>query len=159
MEWIFKLPKELSIIIVGTLPVFELRGAIPLGFYLGLPLTKIFILAVLGNLIPVVPLYFLLQPISIRLSRTPLFKAFFNWLFNLAKKRAEVVQKYEALGLMLFVAIPLPVTGAWTGTIAASLFRIRFKYTFLAVFFGVIIAGIIVTILCELGRLGWEMVG
>ena len=140
------------------LPVFELRGAIPLGFYLGMSLTKTFILAAIGNLIPVIPLYFLLQPISTGLSRIPLFKVFFNWLFNHTKKRAEIVQRYEALGLMLFVAIPLPITGAWTGTIAAALFKIRFKYTILAVIAGVIIAGIIVTILCLLGKLGWEMV-
>ena len=158
MEWIFKLPKELSVIIVGLLPVFELRGAIPLGFYFGMPVTKIFILALIGNLIPVIPLYFLLQPMSNVLSGIPLFKTLFNWLFNHAKKRAEIVQRYEALGLMLFVAIPLPITGAWTGTIAAALFKIRFKYTFIAVIFGVIIAGIIVTILCLLGKLGWEIV-
>jgi uncharacterized membrane protein len=158
MEWIFKLPKELSVIIVAMLPVFELRGAIPLGFYLSMPLMKIFILALIGNLIPVIPLYFLLQPVSNALSRIPLFRAFFNWLFNHTKKRAEIIQRYEALGLMLFVAITLPITGAWTGTIAASLFRIRFKYTIPAVIAGVAIAGIIVTALCSFGKLGWEMI-
>jgi uncharacterized membrane protein len=158
MEWILSLPRAISIVVVAALPVFELRGAIPLGYYFTMPPLKIFLLAVLGNLIPVIPLYFLLQPISMKLSRFPLFRAFFNWLFNHTKKRAEIIQRYEALGLILFVAIPLPVTGAWTGTIAASLFRIKFKYTFLAVLFGVIIAGIIVTILCQLGKLGWEMI-
>lgn len=128
-----------------------------MGFYLGMPLIKTFILALIGNLIPVIPLYFLLQPICARLTRIPFFRAFFNWLFNHTKKRAEIVQRYEALGLMLFVAIPLPMTGAWTGTIAAALFKLRFKYTMLAVTFGVIIAGIIVTILCLIGKLGWEM--
>ena len=158
MEWIFKLPEELSVIIVGMLPIFELRGAIPLGFYLGMSVTKIFILAVLGNLIPVIPLYFLLQPISNWFSHISLFRTFFNWLFNHAKKRADLIQQYEAIGLMLFVAVPLPMTGAWTGTIAAVLFKIKFKYTILAVFFGVVIAGIIVTILCLLGKLGWESI-
>ncbi len=157
MEWIFKLPNELSVIIIGILPIFELRGAIPLGFYLGMAPAKIFALAVLGNLIPVIPLYFLLQPISARLSRISLFRAFFDWLFNRTKKKAEIVQRYQALGLVLFVAIPLPITGAWTGTIAATLFKIRFKYTFIAVTFGVILAGIIVTILCILGKFSWEM--
>lgn len=158
MEWIFKLPKELSVIIVAMLPVFELRGAIPLGFYLGMPVPKTFILALIGNLIPVIPLYFLLQPASRWLSHIPLFRSFFSWLFNHSKKRAEVVQRYETLGLILFVAIPLPVTGAWTGTIAASLFKVKFKYAFPAVICGVIIAGIIVTTLCLLGKLGWETV-
>jgi len=158
MEWIFKLPHELSIITVGMLPVFELRGAIPLGFYLNMPLEKIFILSIIGNLIPVIPLYFLLKPISNLLSRLNLFKAFFDWLFTHTKQRAEIVQRYEALGLMLFVAIPLPITGAWTGTIAASLFRIKFKYAILAVTLGVIIAGVIVTTLCLLGKLSWQII-
>jgi uncharacterized membrane protein len=157
MEWILSLPKELAVIITGMLPVFELRGAIPLGFYLGIPEIKTFILAVFGNLIPVIPVYFLLQPISSALSHLPLFSKFFNWLFNHTRQRAEIVQRYEALGLILFVAIPLPVTGAWTGTIAAALFKIKFRYTIAAVTLGVIIAGIIVTILCLLGKLGWEM--
>ena len=158
MEWIFKLPNELSVIIVGALPIFELRGAIPLGFYLGMPVIKTFILALIGNLIPVIPLYFLLQPVSRLLSRIPLFKTFFTWLFNHSKRRAEIVQRYEAIGLVLFVAIPLPVTGAWTGTIAASLFKVRFKYALPAVICGVIIAGVIVTILCLLGKFGWESI-
>ena len=158
MEWIFKLPKELSVIVVAMLPIFELRGAIPLGFYLEMPLVKTFILAAVGNFIPVIPLYFLLLPISNVLSRTPLFKAFFDWLFSHTKKRADIVQRYEALGLMLFVAIPLPITGAWTGTVAAAIFKIRFKHTILAIIFGIIIAGFIVTTLCLLGKLGWEMV-
>jgi uncharacterized membrane protein len=157
MEWIFRLPAELSIIVVGMLPVSELRGAIPLGFYLGMPLIKIFTLAILGNLIPVIPLYLLLQPVSKRLSHIPLFRAFFNWLFSHTKRRAEIIQRYEALGLMLFVAIPLPITGAWTGTIAAALFKVRFKYAMLAIISGVIIAGIIVTTLCLLGKLSWGM--
>jgi len=158
MEWIFKLPKELSVIVVAMLPIFELRGAIPLGFYLKIPLLKTFILATVGNIIPVIPLYFLLLPISNALSRTPLFKAFFDWLYSHTKKRADIVQRYEALGLMLFVAIPLPITGAWTGTIAAAIFKIKFKYTILAITFGIIIAGFIVTTLCLLGKLGWNMV-
>ncbi|MFC1658347.1 COG2426 family protein [Candidatus Omnitrophota bacterium] len=159
MEWILKLPEELSVVIVAMLPVFELRGAVPLGFYLGMPPVKIFILALIGNLLPVVPLYFLLQPVSRFLSRAPLFRRFFNWLFAHTKKKAEIIQRYEAIGLMLFVAVPLPVTGAWTGTIAASLFRVKFKYTLPAVIAGVVIAGLIVTLLCFLGKLGWETIG
>ncbi|MFH1339249.1 MAG: small multi-drug export protein [Candidatus Omnitrophota bacterium] len=158
MEWIFNLPKELSVIIVGALPIFELRGAIPLGLYLGMPITKTYILALIGNLIPVIPLYFLLQPVSRRVSHIPLFRSFFSWLFNHSKKRAEIVQRYEVLGLILFVALPLPLTGAWTGTMAASLFKLKFKYTLPAVICGVIIAGIIVTALCLLGKFGWRTI-
>ncbi|MBU0549261.1 MAG: small multi-drug export protein [Candidatus Omnitrophica bacterium] len=158
MEWILSLPKELAVIITAALPVFELRGAIPLGFYLKMPIAKIFILALIGNLIPVIPLYFLLRPVSNLLSRKTLFRAFFERLFSYTKKKAEIIQRYEALGLMLFVAIPLPVTGAWTGTIAAVLFKIKFKYTLLAVILGVIIAAIIVTALCIIGKISWQII-
>ena len=139
------------------LPVFELRGAIPFGFYQNMPISRIFMLAVLGNLIPVIPIYFLLQPIAAKLTNIPIFRRFFTWLFNHTKKKAEIVQRYEALGLMLFVAIPLPVTGAWTGTIAAALFKVKFKYTMLAVTCGVLIAGCIVTTLCLLGKMSWQV--
>jgi len=158
MEWFLKLPKEISVILLGMLPIFELRGALPLGFYLGLPLAKNFMLSVLGNMLPIIPLMFLLNPVSDRLRRIPLWKRFFDWLFERTKKKADVIQKYEALGLAIFVAIPLPMTGAWSGAIAASLFKIRFRYAFPAIFLGVVGAAIIVTILCLLGKLTWGMV-
>jgi len=158
MEWLFKLPKEIAVIFVGMLPIFELRGAIPLGFYFGFPIVKNFALSVFGNMLPIIPLMFLLNPISERLRRFPLWKKFFDWLFERTKKKADVIQKYEALGLAIFVAIPLPMTGAWSGAIAASLFKIRFRYAFPAIFLGVIGAALIVTMLCILGKLTWNMV-
>lgn len=129
-----------------------------MGFYLGLPPALTYILALIGNLIPVIPLYFLLQPVARGLSHISFFRAFFNWLFKSSKKRGGLIQRYEAIGLALFVAIPLPITGAWTGTIAAALFKLRFKYTLLAVTCGIIIAGIIVSALCALGKFGWETI-
>ena len=157
MEWIFKLPKEYAVILVGMLPIFELRGAIPLGFYLNLPILKTFILAVLGNLIPVIPILFLLKPVSDTLQRFFLFKRFFNWFFEYTQKKSEIIQKYEVLGLAIFVAIPFPMTGAWTGAVAASLFKIKFRYAFWAITIGVLIAGILVTLLCILGKLSWQV--
>ena len=78
MEWIFKLPKEIAVILVGVLPIFELRGAIPLGFYLGLPVMKNFALSILGNMLPIIPVMFLLNPVSNYLRRIPLLKRFFD---------------------------------------------------------------------------------
>lgn len=158
MDWIFRLPKEVQVLLLGILPIFELRGAIPLGFYLGLPLKKIFILAIIGNMLPIIPLLLLLKPISERLRNFPLWKIFFDWLFERTKRKAQIIQRYEALGLAIFVAIPLPMTGAWTGAIAASLFKIRFRYAFLAISVGVILAGIIVTLLCIFGKLSWRLI-
>ncbi|MFC1804680.1 COG2426 family protein [Candidatus Omnitrophota bacterium] len=158
VEWLKGLPEEYLVMIVSALPVSELRGAIPLGLYLGMPAFKVFLLAVLGNLIPVIPLLFLLEPVSQRLRHFKLWARFFNWLFERTKRKAELVQRYEALGLALFVAIPLPITGAWTGIVAASLFKIRFKYAFPAICCGVLLAGVVVSLLCGLGIMSYKAV-
>jgi uncharacterized membrane protein len=144
--------KELLIILTAALPVSELRGAIPLGISLGEGVLKTFCLAVLGNILPVAPLLVLLKPVSERLRYISFFRKFFNWLFERTRRKSGLVQKYEAIGLILFVAIPLPVTGAWTGSVAASLFNLKFRLAFPAIIIGVVIAGIIVTFLVLTGR-------
>lgn len=146
------IPNELKIFILSMLPISELRGAIPLAMYLRIPVLKGYFIAVAGNLVPVVPLLLFLSPVSVWLRRFPPWRQFFNWLFKRTENRAEVVQKYEALGLIIFVAIPLPVTGAWTGCVAASIFGIRFRYAFPAIIIGVLIAGVIVTLVSMAGR-------
>lgn len=144
--------------IVGALPIAELRGAIPLGLSLGIPISKSFLLAVIGNILPIVPALFLLEPVSNKLRKFKIWARFFNWLFERTKKKADTIQKYEALGLAIFVAIPLPMTGAWSGVIAASLFKIRFRYAFIAITAGVILAGLIVAAFCTLGIMSWKAV-
>ena len=151
-----QIPKEYLVLIMGALPISELRGAIPLGLSLGMPLAKAFWLSVLGNIIPVAPALFLLDPVSNRLRRFKIWARFFDWLFERTKKKSDSIQKYEALGLAIFVAIPLPMTGAWSGVVAASLFKIKFRYAFIAIVAGVIGAGLIVSILCTLGIMGWK---
>ena len=141
------------IFLLSTLPVTELRASIPIGIViLNQDPKSIFFYAILGNLIPIAPIYFLLEPVSRRLSRTRYMRIFFDWLFKKAKKKSYLVERYEALGLMLFVGIPFPGTGVWTGSIIASLLRMRFLPTFIAAFLGVIIAAIIVTALTILGK-------
>lgn len=142
---------EFLIILTAALPISELRGAIPLGLIMNIPLFKTFLLAIMGNLIPVIPLLFLFRPVSELLRRQVIFKRFFDWYLNKTKERAKIIEKFQALGLAIFVAIPLPFTGAWTGAIAASLFGLRFRYAFLAIMLGVVLAGIIVAILSVLG--------
>ena len=147
------LPKELITVIVAALPVSELRGAIPLAFLsLKIPLLQVVFLSILGNLIPVIPLLLFLEPVTERLRHFRLWRRFFDYIFERTRRKAALVEKYEALGLALFVAIPLPVTGAWTGCIAASLFKIRFRYAFLAICAGVCIAAIIVTLVTLVGK-------
>ena len=137
---------EWLVVIVAALPVSELRGSIPLGVMMHMPFEKVFLLSVLGNILPVLPLLYLLEPVSARLRRVGFLKRFFDWLFERTRRRAELIERYELLGLMLFVAIPLPMTGAWTGCIAASLFGLNKKSSFFAVCAGVVIAAIIVSV-------------
>ncbi len=158
INWLKDVPKEYIVMLVGALPISELRGAIPLALSFGMPMTKAFWLSVIGNSIPVAPALFLLEPVSNRLRRFKIWSRFFDWLFERTKKKADTVQKYEALGLAIFVAIPLPMTGAWSGVVAASLFKIRFRYAFIAIITGVIGAGLIVSALCALGIISWKAV-
>lgn len=158
INWLKDIPKEYIVMVVGALPISELRGAIPLALSFGMPMAKAFWLSVLGNIIPVAPVLFLLEPISQKLRKFKIWAHFFDWLFERTKKKADAIQKYEALGLAIFVAIPLPMTGAYSGAVAASLFKIKFRYAFVAIVAGVIGAGLIVLSLCALGILSWEVI-
>jgi uncharacterized membrane protein len=158
LQYLNQLPKDYVVIIVGALPVSELRGAIPLALSFGMPLVKAFWLSVLGNCLIVAPALFLFAPVTNVLRRFKIWARFFDWVFERTKKNSDSIQKYEALGLAIFVAIPLPMTGAWSGVIAASLFKIRFRYAFLAIVAGVFCAGLIVAALCAVGILSWKAV-
>lgn len=151
-NWLVAFNKEIAVVFLAAMPVSELRGAIPLAIAQGFSPQKAYILAVLGNIIPIMPLLFLLQPISNRLRRIRIFAKFFDWLFERTRRKAALVEKFEALGLILFVAIPLPVTGAWTGCVAATLFKIRFRYALISIILGVLIAGLIVLGLSLAGK-------
>jgi len=158
LEYLNQLPKEQIVVIVGALPVSELRGAIPLALSFGMPLAKAFWLAVLGNCLIVAPALFLFKPVTEFLRKFKIWSRFFDRVFERTRRNSDAIQKYEALGLMFFVAIPLPMTGAWSGVIAASLFKIRFRYAFISIIAGVLCAGLIVSALCALGIFSWKAV-
>jgi len=131
---------------LASLPVLELRGALPvaLGIY-GMAPLKAYLLSVLGNLLPVLPLLSLLEHLEKSLRRFPFMDRFFEWLFERTRRRAQGnIQRYGTVGLALFVSVPFPVTGAWTGCVAAYLFGIRKRSAFLAIALGVSLAGGIV---------------
>jgi len=159
IDFLKSIPKEWAVIIIASLPVAELRGSIPVALSLGLSPAKAFLLSVIGNSLPIIPVLFFLEPISNALMRFKPWNRFFTWFFARTIQNGELIQKYEALGLLLFVAVPLPMTGAWSGCIAASLFRIKFRYAFPAIFLGVVIAGIIVLTVCLFGRGIWSFYG
>ncbi len=150
--------KEIATIFIAALPILELRAAIPVGiikFHLSIP--KVYLLSLLGNLLPVIPLLFFFKYFFHKLKNIKLIGKFFKWWFESVKRRSKIVERWGFWGLVLFVSIPLPITGAWTGTVAATLFDIKIRKAFLAITIGVLLAGVIVTLLCLLGKLGWEM--
>lgn len=139
---------EIMTLLLAMAPISELRGAIPYAWSQGMNHIPAYTLSVIGNIIPVVPLLLFLGPVSRFLRRFKPFDFFFSWWFSHTLRRSRLVEKYEALGLVLFVMIPLPLTGAWTGSVAAFLLGIRFRFAFPAIILGVILAGIIVSSVC-----------
>lgn len=141
------MPKEIYIMLVAASPVVELRGAIPLALFYDFPLSKAFLLSLIGNLIPVPVILIALAPFSRWIHKFKFWAIFWEHSLERTKRRAKIVERFKFFGLILFVAIPLPGTGAWTGSLAASIFGIKFRYALLAISIGVIIAGFLVSIL------------
>ncbi|WP_011306576.1 small multi-drug export protein [Methanosarcina barkeri] len=147
VEMLGSVPHWLAVLIMGAIPVSELRGAIPvaMGIY-GMGPFEAFFFSVLGNLLPVIPLLLFLEPVSNYLRRYSIFDTFFTWLFSKTRrKNTKNFEKYGLFALTIFVAIPLPVTGAWSGCAAAFVFGVKFRHALPAIAAGVMIAGIIVT--------------
>ena len=151
--------EELCVFFCSMLPIIELRGAIPLAFGLGLPWWQAYLIAVLGNLLPV-PFILLLINIVIKWmanSKVKFFNKFANFLLAKVEKKRERIEKYSFWGLCLFVAIPLPVTGAWTGSLVAAVVGMKPWKAFVSALLGVFIAGVIVTLIVYggIGFLAW----
>lgn len=146
-------PGELVMMLLSAIPLTELRASIPVAYTVMAdqwcwPWWKIYLLAVAGNMLPVPFILMLLGPVSRWLSRWKLFDRFFTWLFERSRKKVgSHIERYEALGLAAFVAIPLPVTGAWTGSVAAFVFGIPKKLAIPSIFLGVLAAGAIITLI------------
>lgn len=148
LELLKSLPQELSVILIAALPVFELRGAIPyaIGVLQMKPLEALG-WSLLGNILPALIILYFLGHLQVFLENNlPVSRQWFNWLYNRSTKRGQLIEKYGHLGLMLFVAVPAPMTGAYTGCIVAFLLRICPRRAVCAVLAGILLAGIIVTL-------------
>lgn len=146
----------LKTFLLAMTPIGELRVALPVAITLyNINWVWAFFISVLGNLVPIVFLLLFLEPVSRWLSdNSKFFQRFFIWLFERTRKKSSPgIKKYGEIALISFVAIPLPLTGAWTGTVVAFLFGIPFKKAFLLIASGVVIAGGIVLALTQLGLL------
>ena len=137
---------EVIVFIVSLLPILELRGGILVGFLLGMDLLPSFIIAFIGNIIPVPFILMFIKFIFKKLKKTRM-KDFIEKIENKAMSKSDQIQKYAYLGLFLFVGIPLPGTGAWTGSLIAALLDMDMKKSFGIIVLGVIMAGIIISIL------------
>lgn len=170
------LPRDAVITIISALPIVELRGAVPVGHWLygdrtrgleGAALwkakarvaLKVLTLSVVGNMIPIPFILLFLGPISDFCMRFPSGKRFFDWLYARTRRKTAEIEKYETLGLAIFVAIPLPATGGWTGAAVAFVMGMKFNHAMVSILLGVVVAGFIMTALALLGWLGALIAG
>ncbi|MFC1918159.1 COG2426 family protein [Chloroflexota bacterium] len=152
-----ELSHVLAVMGIAASPISELRGAIPFAVLVfDYPWYYAYPISVIGNLMPIPFILLFLEGASRLFSRIPVCRRLLEWLFARTRRRGSIVERYQYLGLVLFVAIPLPFTGAWTGSLAAVLFGLRFWHSLLSIGIGVIIAGAVVT---SATMLGWNIIG
>ena len=148
-----KISKEMSVFVISMVPILELRGGLLAASLLNIPIVRAIWYCVIGNIIPVPFILLLITPIFNRLKKTRLFRPMVEKLESRALGKSEQIERYEFWGLALFVGVPLPGTGAWTGALIASLLGIRFRKAFPAIILGIFIATIIMSIV-SYGLLG-----
>lgn len=145
------LKKYLLVFLVSMVPIVELRGAVPIGVGWGLPWLNTLIVCMIGNILPMPLIFFFARKVLEWGSDKPVIGKFFKWCLEKGHKGGQKLQEKAGRGtflaLLLFVGIPLPGTGAWTGTLAASLLDMDFKRSVAAVSLGVLLAGVIMTLI------------
>ena len=141
------LTKYLWVFFVSMVPLVELRGSIIISQGLQLPVLSSYIVAIIGNMLPVPVIYLFARKVLVWGADKPVIGKFFSWCLEKGEKGGKKLQEKAGRGLfialLLFVGIPLPGTGAWTGTLAASILDMDFKSTIIAVMLGVLLAGIL----------------
>lgn len=140
------LKNYLWVFFLSMVPVLELRAAIPVGATLGLEWVANYLICVIGNMIPVPFILLFIRHVLEWMKKVPHLDKIAVWVENKAQKNTPKVQKYASLGLLIFVALPLPGTGAWTGALVAAMLDMRMKYAVPSIFCGVLIAGLIMSL-------------
>ena len=143
---------ELAVFLISMVPIVELRGAIPFGVALGVKWHIAYILSVIGNILPVPFIILFFRPVIEYMEKTRLFGKLASKLKNRTTSKIKDVNKYKMLGLYLFVAIPLPGTGAWTGAAIAALLKMRIKHALPVICAGVASAGLIMLAVSKFGE-------
>lgn len=143
------------IFLISMVPLVELRGAIPVSQIRGLPIVPSYVISIIGNMLPVPFIYLFARRVLLWGADKPVIGKFFTWCLEKGEKGGKKLQAKAGRGLflalLLFVGIPVPGTGAWTGTLAASILDMDFKSTTAAVMLGVLLAGVIMMVLSFAG--------
>ncbi len=146
------LKSELVVFIMAATPLIELKGSLPYGiFVLDMNYVHAYIISILGSITPCPFILKFLPNILRDLKGIGIFTGFANWVTNRAIRKSEKIKKYSLWGLFIFVAIPLPGTGVWTGSAIAALLKLPFKDAFIACLLGTIVAGLLMLILSHFG--------
>ena len=144
-----KFGKEILVFIISLMPILELRGGLLAASLLGVPALRAYIISIIGNIIPVPLILLFINKILLWMEncKIKMFRKISRWLHKKADKNKKSIERYGYLGLLLFVGIPLPGTGAWTGCLVAALLNMDRKKSFLAILAGIIMASIIMMLL------------
>ena len=138
--------KEMVVFIISMIPILELRGGLIVSSLLEVPITTAIPLCIIGNIIPIPFILLFIKQIFKWMKKIKIFRGLIEKLENRAMSKSDNIRKYEFWGLVLFVGIPLPGTGAWTGSLIAALLDVDFKKAILAELLGIAIATIIMSI-------------
>ena len=141
--------RELCVFFCSMIPIIELRGAIPMGAIFGLPWWQSYLLSVIGNMLPVPFILLFIKAVLkwMTNSKITFFNKLAGWLNRKVEKNRDKIAKYSFWGVCLFVAVPLPVTGAWTGSLVAAMIDMKFWKALISCLFGVMIAGVVMTLI------------
>lgn len=141
--------KEWCLFFCSMIPIIELRGAVPMGYFFDLPWWKTYIISVIGNMLPVPFILLFINKIIrwMSVSKVGFFNKVANWLLRKVEKNREKIEKYGFWGVCFFIAVPLPVTGAWTGSLVSATIGLKFWRAMLSALLGVMIAGVIMSVI------------
>lgn len=138
------LKKEIIVLFFSMTPIFELRGAIPLGISIGLNPIHSGVISIIGNIIILSILLKILRPAMMYFEKTYLFKNTIGWVKRRAMKKSGMIKRYSLIGLFFFVAIPIPTTGAWTGAVIATILKLDYGKSLMSMSMGIVTAAMII---------------
>lgn len=140
------IPVSLRILILAAIPIIEQKAAIPIGIVAGLPIWEVYIITLIGAIIPSPIIIWFIEHIFKYLRRYPIMDKLITKIEHKTRKKSANIEKYKMLGLLIFVAIPLPGTGVWTGSLASVLLGLEKKQAVGTVFLGAAIAGLLILV-------------